>query len=194
MVNDDAEKKAAAGEQKEAGTQELKKPVFAQAPEVAELTDSLRRLQAEFENYKKRVEREKADAAKLANEGLLAELLTILDDFERVPTAEIKDDKVRKGVEMIAGNFRKILEGEGVRPIPAEGMLDPHRHEALMWVEHGDMPEGRIVGVLQKGYSLNGRILRPARVSVSKRPEKAGDTDKKEGGPGSKADKKEGNK
>ncbi len=140
-----------------------------------ELTETIKRVQAEFENYKKRVEREKADAAKFANMDLLAELLTILDDFERAPIAEIKDEKVRKGMEMISGNFRKILEGEGVKPVPADGLLDPHRHEALMWVEKEDLPENTIVSVLQKGYSLNGRILRPARVSVSKKPEKVQD-------------------
>lgn len=148
------------------------------APEsakLAELTDSLKRVQAEFENYKKRVEREKAEIVKIASMDLLAELLTILDDFERAPIAEIKDEKVRKGIEMISGNFRKILEDEGVKPVPAEGLLDPHRHEALMWVEQEDLPDNTIVSVLQKGYSLNGRILRPARVSVSKKPETAHD-------------------
>jgi len=145
---------------------------------IAGLTDALLRLQAEFENYKKRVEREKAEIFKIASMGLLTELLTILDDFERVPTAEIKDEKIRKGVEMIAGNFRKVLEGEGVKQIPAEGTLDPHKHEALMWAEQKGVPEGTIISVLQKGYSLNGKILRPARVSVSKKPEKIQDNKK----------------
>lgn len=140
---------------------------------IAELTDALKRLQAEFENYRKRVEREKMELVKIANTGLLAELLAIFDDFERVPTAEIKDDKVRTGIEMISANFRKILEDEGVAPVPVLGRLDPHMHEALMWIERGDLPEGTIVGVLQKGYLLNGRTLRPAKVSVSKKPHEA---------------------
>lgn len=141
-----------------------------ESAKIAEFTDALKRLQAEFENYRKRVEREKGDIVRMANTDLLAGLLTILDDFERVPTSEIEDDRVRAGIDMIAANFRKILEDAGVKPVPVLGRLDPHMHEALTWIERGDLPEGTIIGVLQKGYLLNGRMLRPARVGVSKKP------------------------
>lgn len=144
---------------------------------IAELTDALKRLQAEFENYRKRVEREKGDIVKIANANLLAGLLTIFEDFERVPMAEIRDDKLRKGMELISANFRKILEDEGVEPVPVLGRLDPRMHEALMWIEREDLPEGTIVGVLQKGYLMNGKMLRPAKVSVSKKPPEAGSKD-----------------
>ncbi len=137
---------------------------------ITELTDALKRLQAEFENYRKRVEKERGDLVKIANANLLAGLLTVFDDFGRVPTAEIKDDKIRKGIELISANFRKVLEDAGVTQVPVLGRLDPHMHEALMWIEREDLPEGTIVGVLQKGYLVNGRTLRPAKVSVSKKP------------------------
>lgn len=161
-------------EEKEAGI-----PVHPEGARIAELTDALKRLQAEFENYRKRVEREKGELKKIANTNLLAGLLTIFDDFERVPTSEIKDEKVRAGIEMISANFRKILEDEGVKPVPVSGRIDPHMHEALMWTERDDLPEGTIVGVLQKGYLLNGRTLRPAKVSVSKKPSGAEKDDAK---------------
>jgi molecular chaperone GrpE len=141
-----------------------------------EYWDKLLRLQADFENTRKRLEREKQDFVKFANEGLIAELLNILDDLER--TVELAQSKHQdlaaflKGVEMILAHLYEMLKEYGVRTIEAQGkMFDPHLHEALMQIEDKDKPENTIVEELQKGYLLNDRVIRTAKVKVSKHKE-----------------------
>lgn len=136
--------------------------------------DKIVRLQADFENTRKRLEREKQDFVKFANEGIILELLNILDDLER--TVELAQEQHQdlsaflKGVEMILAHLYEMLKEYGVRPIEAEGNLfDPHYHEAMMQIENKDMPEHTIVEELQKGYLLNDRVIRTAKVKVSKK-------------------------
>jgi molecular chaperone GrpE len=136
--------------------------------------DKLLRLQAEFDNTRKRLEKEKQDFIKFANEGIILELLNILDDLERsVELAESKGQDLTaflKGVEMILAHLYEMLKEYGVKPIEAEGKLfDPHYHEALMQVENKDLPEHTIVEELQKGYLLNDRVIRTSKVKVSKK-------------------------
>ncbi|MCX5700282.1 MAG: nucleotide exchange factor GrpE [Candidatus Omnitrophica bacterium] len=140
------------------------------------LADKVLRLQADFENTRKRLERDKQEFVRFANEGIILELLNILDDLERsVNLAETqKQDLVvfLKGVEMILAHLYEMLKEYGVKPIDAEGKLfDPHCHEALMQVENKELPENTIVEELQKGYQLNDRVIRTAKVKVSKRQE-----------------------
>lgn len=145
-----------------------------EAAKVKEFQDRLLRLQADFENTRKRLEKEKQDFVKFANEGVILELLNILDDLERaVSLAESKHQDLNaflKGVEMILAHLYEMLKEFGLEPIQAEGKLfDPHYHEALMQVENRDLPEHTIIEELQKGYLLNDRVIRTAKVKVSKR-------------------------
>ncbi len=146
------------------------------ADKAAEFADKILRLQADFENNRKRTEREKQDFVKFANEGIILELLNVLDDLERsISLAEThKEDLTAflKGVEMILAHLYEMLKEYGVKPIEAEGeIFDPHAHEALMQVENKDLPEHTIVEELQKGYKLNDRVIRTAKVKVSKKEE-----------------------
>ncbi len=136
--------------------------------------DKILRLQADFDNTRKRLEREKQDFVKFANEGIILELLNILDDLER--TVELAQEKHQdlssflKGVEMILTHLYEMLKEYGVKPIEAQGKLfDPHYHEAMMQIENKDMPEHTIVEELQKGYLLNDRMIRTAKVKVTKK-------------------------
>ncbi len=136
--------------------------------------DKMLRNQADLENTRKRLEREKQDFVKFANEGLILDLLNVLDDLERtVDLAESGKEELSafvKGVEMILAHLYEMLKNHGVKPIEAEGKIfDPNFHEALMQVEHKDLPEHTIVEVLQKGYLIHGRVLRTAKVKVSKK-------------------------
>jgi molecular chaperone GrpE len=144
------------------------------ADKVKEHWDRLLRLQAEFDNTRKRLEKEKQDFVRFANEGIILELLNILDDLERsVELAESKGQDLTaflKGVEMILAHLYEMLKEYGVKPIEAEGKLfDPHFHEALMQTENKDLPEHTIVEELQKGYLLNDRVIRTSKVKVSKK-------------------------
>jgi len=148
----------------------------AQADIAAVLSDKVLRLQADFDNTRKRLEREKQDFVKFANEGIILELLNILDDLERsVSLAETHKQDLSvflKGVEMILAHLYEMLKEYGVKPIVAEGkVFDPHCHEALMQVENKELPENTIVEELQKGYQLNDRVIRTAKVKVSKKEE-----------------------
>ncbi len=136
--------------------------------------DRILRLQADFDNTRKRLEREKQDFVKFANEGIILESLNILDDLER--TVELAQEKHQdlssflKGVEMILAHLYEMLKEYGVKPIEAQGKLfDPHYHEAMMQIENKDMPEHTIVEELQKGYLLNDRVVRTAKVKVTKK-------------------------
>lgn len=135
-----------------------------------ELWDKYVRLQAEFDNYKKRSFKERADFVKYANEGLIIELLGILDNFERgIKSAEQKKDYslLHQGVDMISKQLHSLLETKGLSRIKSVGQkFDPHQHEAVEVVEGDD--EGVVVEELQPGYLLSGRIVRPARVKVTK--------------------------
>jgi len=139
-----------------------------------EAWDKMLRLQADLENTRKRLEREKQDFVKFANEGIILELLNILDDLERaVSLAESKHEDLPvflKGVEMILAHLYEMLKEYGVKPIEAEGKIfDPHCHEAMLQAENKELPEHTIMEELQKGYMLNDRVIRTSKVKVSKR-------------------------
>jgi len=145
-----------------------------QEKKAQEYWERLLRLQADFENTYKRLEKEKQEFIKFANEGLILELLNILDDLERtLELAETKSQDLStflKGIEMILAHLYDLLKNYGVKPIEAEGKIfDPMYHEALMQVENKDVPEHTIVEELQKGYLLNNKVIRTAKVKVSKK-------------------------
>ncbi len=144
------------------------------AEKSKDIQDKLLRSQADFENMRKRLEKDRQEFIKYANEGILLELLNVLDDLERtINLAEDKHEDLNafvKGVEMILAHLYDMLKQYGVKPIEAEGkVFNPHYHEALMQVENKDLPEHTIVEVLQKGYLMHERVIRTAKVKVSKK-------------------------
>ena len=144
-----------------------------EAHNATEHWEKFLRLQADFENTRKRQEREKQDFVRFANEGIILELLNVLDDLERVvDLAETKHADLQsflKGVEMILAHLYEMLKEYGVKPIEAEGkVFDPNYHEALMQVENKELPEHTVVEEMQKGYLLNDKVIRTAKVKVSK--------------------------
>ena len=134
---------------------------------IEELTDTLKRLQAEFENYKKWNAKEKIDFAKYANAGIIAEMLPVLDSFEIALKNTAEKEKFAEGIKMIYAQLYSALEAEGLRPINTAGeKFDPYKHEVLL-KEESDKPEGAILEEFQKGYLLNDKILRFSKVKVS---------------------------
>jgi molecular chaperone GrpE len=140
--------------------------------EAESYLDDLRRLQADFENYRKRTLREQTARTASASQALVTRLLPVLDNFERAVSAaeQSRDfDRMLKGVEMVLGALREVLEGEGLVKIEAEGKpFDPERHEAVIAVEQEDSEPGMVVEIVRAGYELGGKVLRPAMVKVAK--------------------------
>ena len=128
-------------------------------------------LQAEFENFRKRIDKEKNDYIKYANKNLIMKLLDSVDDFERIMN-NIKDKEITDGLNMIYKNFLHVLENEGLKKIDASGKnFDPYKHEAFLQVVDNSKSENTVVEELQKGYMLNENVIRPAKVKISKRGE-----------------------
>ncbi len=138
---------------------------------VAALEDRLLRLAADFDNYKKRVARERDELMALSNERLVKELLPILDDLERALVAASEHEEVRleEGVRLVHRSLATLLERNGVKEIPTDGAFDPHVHEALL-AQPSDAEEGSVIDVVQKGYTLGDRVVRPARVVIAAPP------------------------
>lgn len=135
----------------------------------AELTDTLQRLQADFENYKKRIERDKAEFAKFACDSLMGEILSVLDNFELALKNKDNKEEFVKGVELIYTQFFSILEKKGLKKIDALGKeFDPRFHEALMQDEKKGAKAGTVIEEFQKGYMLGDRVLRFTKVKVSR--------------------------
>lgn len=139
--------------------------------QIGELTEHLQRLQAEFENYKKRAESERSEVMNLAKLSVLTELLPALDNFDRAAThlpPELEDNAWAKGMSYVGSQLEQILDGIGVRKFSAKGeAFDHNRHEAMEYVE-GAGPPDMIVEELTPGYEINGKVVRPATVKVSK--------------------------
>lgn len=134
----------------------------------AELTEQLMRLQAEFENYRKRMVKEQTRILETAESELIRKLLPALDNLERAIDHAPESDGLVEGVRMVLGQLLAVLEKEGLELIDPEGEpFDPEHHEAMMVVETDDCPEDTVVDVVQKGYRFNGLLLRPAMVKVS---------------------------
>jgi len=133
-----------------------------------EYLDALQRLKAEFENYKKRVSRDQADFVTRASERLVKQLLPVLDDLERAleAAAEHEEAKLEDGVRLVHRSLADALAKEGLVEVETDGAFDPHTQEALL-AQPSEADEGTVIQVLQKGYKLGDRVLRPARVVVS---------------------------
>jgi len=141
------------------------------ASEKAELDDRLRRTWAEFENARRRTERERSDFLQFASMDVVRSLLPILDDFERALKAETGDKDYARGIELIYQRLLDTLKKQGLEPIETAGLrFDPNHHEAVARVHTGDAEDQAILEELQKGYNFKGKLLRPAWVKVAVRP------------------------
>jgi molecular chaperone GrpE len=154
---------------------ELEKRLAEVEKERDEHLDDLKRVAAEFENYRKRVARDQQSLAARAHERLVKELLPVLDDLERTLRAATEDGDavgaghappLLDGVRLVQRELSEALAKEGLVEIETNGHFDPHMHEALL-SQPSDQDEGAILEVLQKGYRLGDRVLRPARVVIS---------------------------
>ena len=141
---------------------------------VAELTEDLQRMAADFANYRKRNEAERADFAKFAKADLIARLLDVLDGYDRALATVPEDLKGQPWVEgmwLVERKLRQILDSEGLEPIESLGKrFDPYIHEAIAHVE-SEEPEGTVINEHQKAYRLHDRVIRPALVTVAKKKE-----------------------
>ena len=139
---------------------------------LAALEDQLKRVAADFDNYRKRVARERTEIVTSANERLLKELLPVLDDLERAleAAAQHEEAQLEEGVRLVHRALDDLLRKHGVAEIETEGQFDPHVHEALLSQPSEQDEEGSVIDVVQKGYKLGERVLRPARVVVAAAP------------------------
>lgn len=161
-----------------ASTPETADPLAVALDEAARWKDRAARAQAELDNYRKRMAREKSDAIKFGNASLLGELLPIIDNFQMgldAAKAEGEDSVIARGMEMVQKQLGDFLTSQGAIEVEAIGQtFDPNQHEALSQEYSDTVPEGQIISRLRRGFRLHDRLLRAANVIVSKGPEAAG--------------------
>lgn len=161
----------AAGEDK-AGEAEAAEKAAADEKAAAEAeSERYMRLMAEFQNYKKRAAKEKTDTLQYANEKIVGDLLPVIDNFERALATETDDlEGYAKGMQLIFEQFKKALENAGLEEIKAmDEEFDPNVHNAVMTDNIEDKDDGKITKVLQKGYKLRDKVVRPSMVAVNKK-------------------------
>lgn len=169
---DDTEK---VGEEKADRAEETREPETeenAAAEEASEEDEALNtkymRLMADFQNYKRRVEKEKSDIYAYANEKIVTELLSVIDNFERALQVETADQSFAEGMAMIFKQMTDVLEKAGMEEIKAHGeAFDPNFHNAVMTEDNPDFESGQVTEVLQRGYTLNKKVIRPSMVKVN---------------------------
>jgi molecular chaperone GrpE len=161
----DLEARAGGEESEDEATMEAEAETAAE--QIEELQSKLARKQADFENFKKRMDRRRAQERERATEDLVTHLLGVRDDLARALDQE-GDAEIRGGVESTLGEFDRVLDDEGVAEIgPEPGTeVDPQRHEVMMRVD-SEHPEGAVAEVFRPGYEMGGKVLRPAQVTVS---------------------------
>ena len=146
----------------------LKAQVESLQAALAEKDNRVKRLQADFENFRRRTSKEREELANVVTQDLLKGMLPILDNFDRAMAAEQKDsESFQKGVEMIYTQLHETLKNDGLEPIETAGQkFDPNFHQAVMRVENPDLEDDTIAQELQKGYIVKGRVIRPSMVQV----------------------------
>jgi molecular chaperone GrpE len=146
----------------------LKKQLAEAESKAAEYKDSWLRSQAEFQNYKKRIERERESEKAWMKGDIVKKMLPVLDDLERALQNRSADDPWANGIELVARKFQNILESEGVKKIEALGTeFDPNFHEAISHEPADGAQSGYVIGVVQNGYVIGERVIRPALVRVA---------------------------
>jgi molecular chaperone GrpE len=147
--------------------------------EASEYLDVLKRLKAEFDNFRKRMLKEQSEFLKLAATQIILQLLPVVDNFERALAHKVQPDKLDEymsGWQLVYSQLLDVLHKEGLKEIEAVNVaFDPLKHEAMLQVATDAVPEGHIVEVLEKGYELKGRVIRPAKVKVAVSKEKSGE-------------------
>ena len=150
-------------------------PLEAALAEAAEYKDKYLRAHADFENSKKRLEKDKMNAVAYANESFAKDILAVMDSFENALASmeETEDssevlEKMKEGVTLTHEQLKKVLEKNHIKAVACEGEFDPEVHQAIMQVESDTHESGEIVQVMQKGYTIKDRVLRPAMVSTCK--------------------------
>ena len=172
----DLEHELPASDERDVPAAEIQPPVAA-ADELGKLQaernalfDRLARLQAEFDNFRKRQQKENQDFRDYALTNVIRDLLPILDSLDRALQTQPEGEEFRKGVELIDRQFHDALSKLGVEPIESKGQaFDPNLHQAIQTVESAEVEENHVVDELQRGYKIKDRLLRPAMVTVSKR-------------------------
>ncbi|WP_075430458.1 nucleotide exchange factor GrpE [Selenomonas sp. GACV-9] len=166
---EDAKEAEDAGADEEASSaDEAQQQVEKLEAELKEQTDRALRLQADFENFRRRTSKEKEELAAVVTQGILKDMLPLLDNFERAMAAEAKDGEAfQKGVEMIFTQFGEVLKKNGLEKIETEGQkFDPNFHQAVMRVQNEELEDDDIAQELQKGYMVKGWVIRPSMVQV----------------------------
>ena len=150
-------------------------PLEAALAEAAEYKDKYLRAHADFENAKRRLEKDKTNAVSYANESFAKDILAVMDSFENaiasMESAEEGEDvvkNIKEGVNLTFEQLKKILEKNSIKEVACDGEFDPEVHQAIMQVESDEHEVGDVVQVMQKGYTIKDRILRPAMVSTCK--------------------------
>lgn len=140
--------------------------------EAEDYLNTLKRLQAEFENFIKRTEKERNELTNYASEKLIVKLLPVFDEFQKSIT-ELKksaNDEVTKGIELVYKNFQKVLQEEGVQPIESIGMkADPFLHEVILTEQNNSVEDGIITEEIQRGYKMKDKVVRYAKVKIARR-------------------------
>ncbi|MEP9410148.1 MAG: nucleotide exchange factor GrpE [Candidatus Brocadia sp.] len=152
--------------------QSLKQELEASKKKVNELQDSMRRLAADFDNYKKWAAKERQTIERTASESLIKKLLDVYESLEKAvcTSKNTAENEFFNGIKMIYKEFSRILKSEGLEPIPSVGLpLDVYKHEVLMQKVNDEVPEDTILEEIQRGYLLNTFVLRPAKVVVSQK-------------------------
>lgn len=138
---------------------------------LADYKEHLQRLQAEFDNYRKKADRDKEEICRFASYELCYKMLAVLDSFELALENKSGDDNFVKGIEMIYGQIYSLLKKEGLKKIEAlNKKFDSNYHEVLLSEVRNDVDEDIVIEELQKGYMLNNKVLRYAKVKISKKP------------------------
>ena len=171
----------AAGEPAEAATEAVEEGEVQEAEEkspeaeiealnakLAENAERMKRLQADFENFRRRTRQEKEELSNMVIQGFITELLPLVDNFDRAMAAEATDaEKFQQGVEMIYNQLTEILKNKGMEVIDVtDAKFDPNFHQAVMRVQNPDLEDDTIAAELQKGYMVKGKVIRPSMVQV----------------------------
>lgn len=169
VVKEDLEEKTEQFEEEEKA--EEKKEENSAKTEVSQEEESTRymRLMADFQNYKKRVEKQRSETFAFANEKIMTKLLEVMDNFERGLEANSEGEGFKDGMEMILKQLKDVLIENGLSEMETENkVFDPNLHNAVLMEDVENVESGLISGTLQKGYTLNGKVIRPAMVKVAK--------------------------
>ncbi|MBM4241458.1 MAG: nucleotide exchange factor GrpE [Euryarchaeota archaeon] len=157
-------------EEKNREIEEITDKIREKDQKIEDYFSQLQRMQADFENYKKRSEKEITEFIRRANEELILKIIEVYEDFQRALKAGKSSEDLLNGIEIIHNKLKDLLEKEGLIEIPAKGeKFDAFKHEALMTENHKDYDDGEIIEELAKGYTLNSKVIKYSKVKVCKK-------------------------